>query len=126
MTGTAARFAARCGATLPRDWASPEPDDGTLAGDRLPIPTGIPPKPDPAPNAFGQTWYVELAADAVRLLGETGAAEWLNKPTITCDYSPVAFPGIPTPDELAAFRYELEFAGRLWGSRDAATADREA
>jgi hypothetical protein len=119
VTSAAASFAARYGAALPHDWTPPEPDGGVQADDRPPIPPGIPPKPGPAPNAFGQAWYAELARDAVRLLGAVAAETWLNNPTITCDYSPAAFPDMPTPGELAAFRYELEFAARLRSSRGA-------
>jgi hypothetical protein len=123
MTDAAARFAARYGATLPHDWTPSELDDGAAADDRPPIPPGIPPKPPPAPNPMGQAWFDDLALEAVALLGADRAADWLNNPTITCDYSPAAFPGTPTAGELAAFRYELAFSARLQASGGTAKAD---
>jgi hypothetical protein len=122
VTSAAERFAARYGTTLSLDWKpAPDPEDAessaVVPDGRPPIPPGIPPKPGPAPNAFMQQWYFDLAAEAVRLLGEADSETWLNNPTLTGDHAPIAFPDIPDAGELAAIRYELDFAARRRASQ---------
>jgi hypothetical protein len=68
-------------------------------------------------NASGKPWFQRLADAAIEQMGHRDAADWLNEPSITCDYAPVHFPGDPSPQEWAAFEYELGFAVRLADQR---------